>query len=164
MSSDCVTSLKRVKSKTTVLYMELLSCVHASPTDAVEMSCHHAAAFPTTLLPSCWQTMCKHKCQKSERCEESGGRAHGLQTLTICAVNISTTTVAWQVCDDIRATRPTFVLSIPVYIPMAPTAATIAPAIIVSSSPASTIIILWGLAVHISLISTSFNVALPRVI
>ncbi len=38
MSSDCVTSLKRVKSKTTVPYIELVSCVPASPTDAVGMS------------------------------------------------------------------------------------------------------------------------------
>jgi len=59
MLFDCVTSLKRIKSKTSVPYMELLCCVPASPPYEVGMSCllecmlaapaivlsyHHAAA------------------------------------------------------------------------------------------------------------------------
>ena len=63
ISSDCVTSLKRVKSETTGPYIELLSCVLASPTDANGMSClrecapdniivmPHAVAVPITSLP-----------------------------------------------------------------------------------------------------------------
>ena len=55
--------------------------------------------------------------------------AYGYQTLTIRTVNI-----------NIRATGPTFALSVPVYSFIASAAATIVSAIIVSSSPASTII------------------------
>jgi hypothetical protein len=53
---------------------------------------------------------CTHV-KKSERCEVSGGRARRHQALAIGTVTISPTTVAWQICDDIGATSPTFVHS-----------------------------------------------------
>ena len=63
--SDLVTSLKKVKSNTTVTYIELLNCVPAKPTSDVGTSCWldltwcapaavpPAAAAPTALLPPC---------------------------------------------------------------------------------------------------------------
>ncbi len=65
--SDLVTSLKKVKSNTTVPYIELLNCVPAKPTLDVGTSClldlvWCAPATATSLLP-CWQTRFMHPCQ-----------------------------------------------------------------------------------------------------
>ena len=57
MSSDCVTLSKRIKSKTTGPYIELLSCVPASPTDAVGMSCLLECALDA-VVPTTWLLPC----------------------------------------------------------------------------------------------------------
>ena len=53
--SDCVTSLKKVKSNTTLPYIELLICVPAKPTSDVGTSCQLdlAGCDPTTVPPYC---------------------------------------------------------------------------------------------------------------
>jgi hypothetical protein len=82
--SDFVTSLKKVKSNTTVPYIELLNCVPAKPTSDVGMSCllDRALCTPMLLLlqPLRYLSVDKRgistrvkQCQRSEVC---GGVAH----------------------------------------------------------------------------------------
>ena len=58
--------------------------------------------------------------------------------MTIRTVNISTTTIARQMRDDIRPTRRTFVFGVEVDSSMASAASTIVPVIIVSSPTSPT--------------------------
>ena len=81
--SDFVTSLKKVKSNTTVPYIELLNCVPAKPTSDVGTSCllDLTRCAPAT-VPPCWccskhfatSLLTNDICQSSEICR---GVPHG---------------------------------------------------------------------------------------
>ena len=72
--SDLVTSLKKVKSNTTVPYIELLICVPAKPTSDVGTSCRldRARCAPATVPPCC----CSSNHFATSLCRQRSGHVH----------------------------------------------------------------------------------------
>ena len=86
MLSDFVTSLKKVKSNTTVPYIELLNCVPVKPTSDVGTSCLLDLAWcaPATEPPYCCSSnhfatslLTNEVYAQYQRSKVCGGVAHG---------------------------------------------------------------------------------------